>query len=111
MLKVSLLKGVIRFVERVKLNPRYIGTFKILDQIGPVAYWLRLPQDLKNVHDVFHVSNIKNCISDDTIVIIIEKNANQTWTEIRQGASQNYGQRDQTTQVESDSHSQGTMEI
>ena len=69
MLKVSPWKGVIRFGKRGKLNPRYIGSFKILDRIGPVAYRLDLPQELSNVHNVFHVCNLKKCLSDETPVI------------------------------------------
>nr|GEW45913.1 putative reverse transcriptase domain-containing protein [Tanacetum cinerariifolium] len=42
-----------------KLAPRYVGPFKILERIGPVAYRLRLPKELIGVHDTFHVSNLK----------------------------------------------------
>ncbi|GKD03887.1 putative reverse transcriptase domain-containing protein [Tanacetum coccineum] len=69
MLKVSPRKGVIRFRKRGKLNPRYIGRFKILERIGPVAYKLELPEELRNVHNTFHVSNIKKCLSDESLVI------------------------------------------
>ena len=69
MLKVSPWKGVIRFGKRGKLNPRYIGPFEILARIGSVAYQLKLPQELSNVHNVFHVSNLKTCLSDDTLVV------------------------------------------
>ncbi|GJT34548.1 reverse transcriptase domain-containing protein [Tanacetum coccineum] len=69
MLKVSPRKGVIRFRKRGKLNPRYIGPFKILKRVGPVAYTLELPEELSNVHNTFHVSNIKKCLCDESLVI------------------------------------------
>ncbi|GJW22263.1 putative reverse transcriptase domain-containing protein [Tanacetum coccineum] len=53
MLKVSPQKGVIHFGKRGKLNPWYIGAFKILEWIGPVAYKLELPEELSNVHSTF----------------------------------------------------------
>ena len=73
LLKVSPWKGLIRFRKCGKLNPRYIGPFEILARIGPVAYKLRLPQELHNVHPTFHVSNLKKCLSDETLVVPLDE--------------------------------------
>nr|GEX18028.1 reverse transcriptase domain-containing protein [Tanacetum cinerariifolium] len=59
MLKVSTWKGVIRFGKRGKLNPHYIGPFKIIAKVGTVAYRLELPKQLSRVYSMFHVSNLK----------------------------------------------------
>ncbi|GJW04723.1 reverse transcriptase domain-containing protein [Tanacetum coccineum] len=64
LLKVSPWKGVMRFRKKGKLAPRYVGPFEILKRIGPVAYRLRLPNELSEVHDTFHVSNLKKCLAD-----------------------------------------------
>ncbi|GJT49500.1 hypothetical protein Tco_0975657 [Tanacetum coccineum] len=69
MLKVSPRKGVIRFGKQGKLNPRYIGPFKILERISPLAYKLELPEELSNVHSTFYISNLKKCLSDESLVI------------------------------------------
>ena len=73
MLKVSPWKSTIRFGKRGKLNPRYIGPFEITQRIGPVTYRLKLPQELQLVHDVFHVSTLKKCLSDETLIIPLEE--------------------------------------
>ncbi|GJV68803.1 putative reverse transcriptase domain-containing protein [Tanacetum coccineum] len=73
MLKVAPWEGVMRFGKRGKLNPHYIGPFRIIKRIGPVAYHLELPQELSRVHNVFHVCNLKKCLSDDTLVIPLEE--------------------------------------
>nr|GEY86984.1 putative reverse transcriptase domain-containing protein [Tanacetum cinerariifolium] len=73
MLKVSPWKGVIRFGKRGKLSPRYIGPFKILSRIGPVAYKLDLPQELHGIHNAFHVLNLKKCFADEELVIPIDE--------------------------------------
>ena len=54
-LKISPMKGVVRFGRRGKLSPRYIGSFEILSRVGDCAYQLALPPALSAVHNVFHV--------------------------------------------------------
>nr|GEU88251.1 putative reverse transcriptase domain-containing protein [Tanacetum cinerariifolium] len=73
MLKVSPWKGVIRFGKRGKLNPRYIGPFKVLAKVGTIAYKLKLPQQLSRVHSMFHVSNLKKCLSDKPLAILLDE--------------------------------------
>jgi hypothetical protein len=55
-LKVSPIRGLRRFKVKGKLSPRYIGPFQILQRVGEVAYRLELPEQLSDVHDVFHIS-------------------------------------------------------
>ncbi|GJY72848.1 retrotransposon protein, putative, unclassified [Tanacetum coccineum] len=73
MLKVSPRKGVIRFGKRGKLNPRYIGPFKILAKVGAVAYRLELPEQLSRIHSTFHISNPKKCLSDEPLAIPLDE--------------------------------------
>jgi hypothetical protein len=61
-LKVSPMRGLRRFKIRGKLAPRYIGPFKILERRGEVAYQLELPSQLSDMHDVFHVSQLRKCL-------------------------------------------------
>ncbi|GJT91497.1 putative reverse transcriptase domain-containing protein [Tanacetum coccineum] len=71
MLKVSPWKGVVRFGKRGKLNPRYIGPFKVLSKVRDVAYRIKLPQQLSRVHNMFHVSNLKRCLSDESLYSVM----------------------------------------
>ncbi|GJY59312.1 putative reverse transcriptase domain-containing protein [Tanacetum coccineum] len=72
MLKVSPWKGVVRFGKREKLNPRYVGPFKVLEKVGSVTYKLEIPQELSRVHNTFHVSNLKKCYSDEPLAVPLE---------------------------------------
>ncbi|GJW91598.1 putative reverse transcriptase domain-containing protein [Tanacetum coccineum] len=72
MLKVSPWKGVVHFGKRGKLNPRYVGPFKVLAKVGAVAYKLELPQELSRVHSTFHVSNLKKCYSDEPLAVPLD---------------------------------------
>jgi hypothetical protein len=56
------MRGLCRFKIRGKLAPRYIGPLKILEQRGEVAYQLELPPQLADVHDVFHISQLRQCL-------------------------------------------------
>jgi hypothetical protein len=56
------MRSVRRFNMKVKLAPRYIRPFKILERRGEVAYRLELPESLAGVHDVFHVPQLKKCL-------------------------------------------------
>ncbi|XP_059292458.1 uncharacterized protein LOC132045905 [Lycium ferocissimum] len=69
LLKVSPLKGVMRFGKKGKLNPRYISPFDMIQRVGDVAYELALPSGLSSVHLVFHVSMLKKYVSDGSHVI------------------------------------------
>ncbi|GJU83730.1 putative reverse transcriptase domain-containing protein [Tanacetum coccineum] len=72
MLKVSPWKGVVHFGKRGKLNPRYVGPFKVLEKVGSVAYKLELPQELSRVHNTFHISNWKKCHADEPIAVPLD---------------------------------------
>ncbi|GJZ31141.1 hypothetical protein Tco_0576188 [Tanacetum coccineum] len=72
MLKVSPWKGVVRFGKRGKLNPRYVGPFKVLEKVGAVAYKLELPQELSKVYNTFHVSNLKKCYADEPLAVPLD---------------------------------------
>nr|GEU46866.1 ankyrin repeat-containing domain, PGG domain protein [Tanacetum cinerariifolium] len=56
-----------------KLNPLYIGPFKILKRVGPMGYKLELPEELSNVHNTFHVSHLKKFLSNESLVIPIKE--------------------------------------
>nr|GEW69912.1 putative reverse transcriptase domain-containing protein [Tanacetum cinerariifolium] len=72
MLKVSPWKGAVRFGKWGKLNPRYVGPFKVLERVGDVAYKINLPEELSRVHNTFHVSNLKKCHTDETLAVPLD---------------------------------------
>src|SRR3954471_18299401 len=63
-LRVTPMRSTRRFGVKGKLSPRYIGPFHVLSRSGPVAYRLELPPNLSQVHDVFHVSQLRRCFKD-----------------------------------------------
>nr|GEU56601.1 putative reverse transcriptase domain-containing protein [Tanacetum cinerariifolium] len=73
LLKVSPWKGVVRFGKKGKLAPRYVGPFEVVECVGPVAYRLKLPQELSCVHNVCHVSNLKKCLADSDLQVPLEE--------------------------------------
>ena len=72
MLKVSPMKGVKRFGAKGKLAPKFIGSFEVLERIGSMAYKLALPEQLQNVHDVFHISMVKKFIRDKEQDLVVD---------------------------------------
>ncbi|GJU89475.1 putative reverse transcriptase domain-containing protein [Tanacetum coccineum] len=73
MLKISPWKDVVLFGRHRKLSPHYIGPFRILARVGPVAYTLELPEELKGIHSTFHVSNLKKCLAEGKIVVLMDE--------------------------------------
>ncbi|GKA99294.1 putative reverse transcriptase domain-containing protein [Tanacetum coccineum] len=73
LLKGSPWKGVVRFRKKGKLAPRFVGPFEINKRISPVAYRLRLPEEINGVHDTFHVSNLRKCLADPTLQIPLDE--------------------------------------
>ncbi|XP_058784630.1 uncharacterized protein LOC131659458 [Vicia villosa] len=72
-LRVNPVTGVGRALKSKKLNPKFIGPYQILQRVGTVAYRVALPPELSNLHDVFHVSQLRKYISDPSHVIQRDK--------------------------------------
>nr|GFC80825.1 putative reverse transcriptase domain-containing protein [Tanacetum cinerariifolium] len=72
MLKVLPWKGVVRLGKREKLNPRYVGPFKVLERVRDVAYKLEFLKELSRVHNTFHVSNLKKCHADEPLAVPLD---------------------------------------
>ncbi|GJR98907.1 putative reverse transcriptase domain-containing protein [Tanacetum coccineum] len=73
LVKVSPWKGAVGFGKRGKLSQCYIGQFRILARVGPVAYTLELPEELKGIHSTFHVLNLKKCLAKGDIVVLMDE--------------------------------------
>ncbi|XP_057760624.1 uncharacterized protein LOC130980996 [Arachis stenosperma] len=67
--RVTPIRGVGRAIKTKKLNPRYIGSFQILERVGPMAYRIALPPHLSNLHNVFHVSQLRKYTPDASHVL------------------------------------------
>ncbi|GJQ98406.1 putative reverse transcriptase domain-containing protein [Tanacetum coccineum] len=73
LLKLSPWKGVVRFDKRSKLSQRYVGPVKVVERVGPVAYRLRLLQELVGFHDTFRVSSLKKYLADVNLHVPLEE--------------------------------------
>ncbi|XP_070025981.1 uncharacterized protein [Nicotiana sylvestris] len=71
-LKVSPMKGIMRFGKKGKLSSRYVGPYKIIQRIGQVAYKLKLPPEMSLVHPFFHVSMLKKVVGDPSTIVAIK---------------------------------------
>jgi hypothetical protein len=71
-LKISPMKGVMRFCKKGKLSPRFIGLFEIMQRIGKLAYRVALPPDLAGTHDLFHVSMLRKYICNPDLIVEYE---------------------------------------
>src|SRR5262249_31431756 len=72
-LKISLMKGVMRFGKKGKLTPRYIRPFEVLEKIGNVSYRLALPPNLSDIHPVFHISMLRKYVSNTFHVLQVQE--------------------------------------
>nr|GEZ11616.1 putative reverse transcriptase domain-containing protein [Tanacetum cinerariifolium]GEZ11618.1 putative reverse transcriptase domain-containing protein [Tanacetum cinerariifolium]GEZ11619.1 putative reverse transcriptase domain-containing protein [Tanacetum cinerariifolium] len=70
---IATYKGDVRFGKREKLSPHYIRPFKILARVGPVAYTLELSEELKGIHNMFHVLNLKKCLAKWDVFIPLDE--------------------------------------
>ena len=61
-----------RVGKKGKLSPRFIGSYKVIEKVGPVAYKLALPPDLEKIHNVFHVLMLRRYRSDPSHVVLSE---------------------------------------
>ena len=74
-LKVSSMKGVMRYEMKGKLSTRYVGPYKILKRVDKVAFELELPTKLVAAQQVFHISLLKKCVDDLVSNLTLEREA------------------------------------
>ena len=67
--KISPMKGVVRFGKYGKLAPRYVGPFRVLERIGFQAYKVELPEYMAGIHNVFHVSHLRKCMHNPSLIL------------------------------------------
>ena len=72
-LKVSQWRKILRFGQKGKLSPRFIGPYEILKRVGPMAYRLALPPELAKLHDVFHVLILRRYRSDESHILPVQE--------------------------------------
>ena len=71
-LKVSPWRTILQFGKKGKLSPRFIGSYQVLERIGPVAYRLVLPPELAKLHNVLHVSMLRRYLSDESHILSVQ---------------------------------------
>jgi hypothetical protein len=71
-IKMSPMKGVVRFGKKRKRSPRYVGPFQVTGIVGPVAYRVELPSSMIGIHDMFHASQLQKCVHDPLHIISYE---------------------------------------
>ncbi|GJW17832.1 putative reverse transcriptase domain-containing protein [Tanacetum coccineum] len=60
-------------VRKGKRAPTIVGPFEIVECVGPVAYRMKLPQELNCIHDTFHVSNLRKCLAEPNVQRDVEE--------------------------------------
>jgi len=72
-LRVNPITGVGRALKCWKLTSRFVGPYEIVEKVGAVAYRISLPPSLSNLHDVFHMSQLRKYVYDESHVIQVDE--------------------------------------
>ena len=67
-MRISPWERVLLFGKKGKLSPLYMGLYEIMEIIGEVASWLRLPPELARIHDIFYISMLRKYMTDSSRV-------------------------------------------